>query len=81
MFTWAALAGQGAAAAEEAEPETDLQRADRLLLWDGHHWRGQGEEALYLPRSEKQRLAEVLEAAGQGIPGAAARQYATNPEG
>lgn len=80
VFTWAALAGQGAAAAAEAEPETDLQRADRLLLWDGHHWRGQGEEALYLPRSEKQRLAEVLEAAGQGVPGAAARQYATNPE-
>ena len=80
VFTWAALAGQGAAAAAEAEPETDLQRADRLLLWDGHHWRGQGEEALYLPRSEKQRLAEVLEAAGQGVPGAAARQYATTPE-
>jgi len=76
VFTWAALAGQGAAAAEDPEPETDLQRADRLLLWDGHHWRGQGEEALYLPRSEKRRLAEVLEAAGQGVPGSAALQYA-----
>ncbi len=80
VFTWAALAGPGAAAAAEAEPETDLQRADRLLLWDGYHWRGQGEEALYLPRSEKQRLAEVLAAAGQGVPAAAARQDAPTPE-
>ncbi|MBM5785096.1 MAG: hypothetical protein FJ076_09760 [Cyanobacteria bacterium K_DeepCast_35m_m1_288] len=80
VFTWAAGASQGAAATAQAEPETDLQRADRLLLWDGHQWRGQGEEALYLPRSEKRRLAELLEAAGQGLPGAAAQQYAATPE-
>lgn len=81
VFTWGAAAvDQGAAATDQLEPESDLQRADRLLLWDGHQWRGQGEEALYLPLSEKKRLAELLEAEGQGIPGSAAQQYASIPE-
>jgi len=57
-----------------ADPE--LERAMALLAWDGHHWRGQGVEALQLSRSEKRRLAERLEAAGYGQKGAAARQYA-----
>jgi len=63
-------AGSGPA----ADPE--LARAMALLAWDGHHWRGQGVEALQLSRSEKRQLAERLEEAGYGQKGSAARQYA-----
>jgi hypothetical protein len=82
VFTWAAGHGtRGATGAGEAQAaESELQRADRLLLWDGHRWRGQGEEALYLPPREKQRLAELLEAAGQGVAGTAAQQYGAAAE-
>jgi hypothetical protein len=82
VFTWAAGHGsRGTTGAEEAQAaESELQRADRLLLWDGHRWRGQGEEALYLPPREKQRLAELLEAAGQGVAGTAAQQYGAAAE-
>ena len=59
----------------ESEPELCLAVAQRLLAWDGHHWRGQGVEALRLPPEQKRRYAELLEAAGYGVPGTAADQY------
>jgi hypothetical protein len=53
----------------------DHRHACKLLLWDGHQWKGRGMEATKLPASELQRLAEILEAAGFGIPGKAAEQF------
>jgi hypothetical protein len=53
----------------------DHRHACKLLLWDGHEWQGRGMEATKLPASELQRLAEILEAAGFGIPGKAAEQF------
>jgi hypothetical protein len=53
----------------------DHRHACKLLLWDGHEWKGRGMEAAKLPASELQRLAEILEAAGFGIPGKAAEQF------
>jgi hypothetical protein len=53
----------------------DHRHACKLLLWDGHEWKGRGMEATKLPASELQRLAEILEAAGFGIPGKAAEQF------
>ncbi len=54
----------------------DFVRAQQLLVWGDHAWRCQGMEAFDLPASEKQRLAELLEAAGLGQPGKAAEQFA-----
>jgi hypothetical protein len=54
----------------------DFLRARKLLVWGDHAWRCQGMEAFDLPASEKQRLAELLEAAGLGEPGHAAEQFA-----
>jgi hypothetical protein len=54
----------------------DHRHACKLLLWDGHEWKGRGMEAAKLPVSELQRLAEILEAAGFGKPGKAAEQFA-----
>jgi hypothetical protein len=54
----------------------DHLRACELLLWDGHEWKGKGMAGRELPASEKQHLAEVLEAAGFGTPGKAAEQFA-----
>jgi hypothetical protein len=54
----------------------DFARARKLLVWGDHAWRCQGMEAFDLPASEKQRLAELLEAAGLGQPGKAAEQFA-----
>ena len=54
----------------------DFVRAQQLLVWGDHAWRCQGMEAFDLPASEKQRLAELLEAAGLGEPGKAAEQFA-----
>jgi hypothetical protein len=54
----------------------DFVRAQKLLVWGDHAWRCQGMEAFDLPASEKQRLAELLEAAGLGEPGRAAEQFA-----
>jgi hypothetical protein len=53
-----------------------VSRAQMLLAWDGHHWRGQGVAALKLSLQEKRQLAEALEAAGHGIAGTAAQQFA-----
>jgi len=61
--------------AEKAQQHPDFQRACRLLAWDGHSWLGVGMEAFDLPAPEKQRLAELLEAAGFGRPGHAAQQF------
>ncbi|MCS5700779.1 hypothetical protein NZK32_17190 [Cyanobium sp. FGCU-52] len=78
LFAWsesrsAVTRPEAAAGGSAADPE--LERALALLAWDGHHWRGQGVAALQLSRGEKRRLAELLEAAGYGQSGAAARQY------
>ena len=54
----------------------DHRRACELLLWDGHEWKGRGMAGSQLSASEKQHLAEVLEAAGFGTPGKAAEQFA-----
>ena len=65
--------GSGRAAASN---HPDFERARKLLVWGDHAWRCQGMEAFDLPASEKQRLAELLEAAGLGEPGHAAEQFA-----
>lgn len=59
-----------------AKGDPDFQRACRLFVWGDHAWRGQGMEAFELPDHEKQRLTELLEAAGLGSPGQAAKQFA-----
>jgi hypothetical protein len=71
VFSWGAAVG---GASEPQEP--DFQRACRLFAWGDHAWRGQGMEAFALPDSEKQRLTQLLEAAGIGERGQAARQFA-----
>lgn len=82
VFSWGTTeppAGAGVAAAvgrASAPPESDFRRACRLFAWGDHTWRGQGMEAFALPDSEKQRLTELLEAAGLGEQGQAARQFA-----
>ena len=59
--------------------ESDLDKANRLLFWNRDHWHGRGIEAAKLDRCEKQRLAELLEAQGEGIPGTAAEQFSQPP--
>ena len=80
LFRWSSSARGGCGAAAGQVPEGtaeggELEKARLLLVWDGHHWRGQGVAALHLPRSEKLRLALLLEDAGEGQPGAALAQY------
>ena len=76
--TCSATSGQGRSSVES---DPDFRRACRLFVWGDHAWRGQGMEAFELPDQEKQRLTELLEAAGLGSPGQAAKQFApsTNP--
>jgi hypothetical protein len=59
--------------------ESDLTKANRLLFWNRDHWHGRGIEAAKLDRREKQRLAELLEAQGEGIRGTAAEQFSQPP--
>ena len=68
--------GQGVAPGTQ---ESDLTKANRLLFWNRDHWHGRGIEAAKLDRCEKQRLAELLEAQGEGIPGSAAEQFSQPP--
>jgi hypothetical protein len=68
--------GQGVAPGTQ---ESDLNKANRLLFWNRDHWHGRGIEAAKLDRCEKQRLAELLEAQGEGIPGTAAEQFSQPP--
>jgi len=68
--------GQGVAPGTQ---ESDLNKANRLLFWNRDHWHGRGIEAAKLDRCEKQRLAELLEAQGEGIPGSAAEQFSQPP--
>lgn len=81
VFCWGTTespAGVGVGAAVGRAPgpqESDFRRACRLFAWGDHAWRGQGMEAFALPDSEKQRLTELLEAAGLGEHGQAARQF------
>jgi len=87
VFSWGATGSRGmgpGATAPAAGPQgsscvesdPDFRRACRLFVWGDHAWRGQGMEAFELPDSEKQRLTELLEAAGLGCPGQAAKQFA-----
>jgi hypothetical protein len=86
VFSWGApgssAMGPGATASaascqgSSAESDPDFRRACRLFVWGDHAWRGQGMEAFELPDQEKQRLTELLEAAGLGSPGQAAKQFA-----
>ena len=68
--------GQGVAPGTQ---ESDLTKANRLLFWNRDNWHGRGIEAAKLDRCEKQRLAELLEAQGEGIPGSAAEQLSQPP--
>ncbi len=70
VFSW------GSAADSPPMGTSTASRAQMLLAWDGHHWRGQGVAALKLSLKEKRQLAEALEAAGHGIAGTAAKQFA-----
>ncbi|MFN9643951.1 MAG: hypothetical protein ACK6BG_02240, partial [Cyanobacteriota bacterium] len=56
-------------------PETDLERARRLFIWDTPSWRLRAIEAYELPMSERRRLIGLLEALGDGYPGGAAFQF------
>ncbi|MFN9547740.1 MAG: hypothetical protein ACK6AD_11845, partial [Cyanobacteriota bacterium] len=56
------LTGSGAPA--ETPPETDLERARRLFIWDTPSWRLRAIEAYELPMSERRRLIGLLEALG-----------------
>ena len=81
VFSWGAISSKNAAPAAGtqsscAESDPDFRRACRLFVWGDHAWRGQGMEAFELPDHEKQRLTELLEAAGLGSPGQAAKQFA-----
>ena len=74
VFSWGAISSKNAAPAAGtqsscAESDPDFRRACRLFVWGDHAWRGQGMEAFELPDREKQRLTELLEAAGLGSPG------------
>ncbi len=64
----------------EPTPETDLERARRLFIWDSPSWRLRAIEAFALPMSERRRLIGLLEALGEGYPGAAAYQFPDPPE-
>ena len=89
VFSWGAPGSKNAASAagtqgsSSVESDPDFRRACRLFVWGDHAWRGQGMEAFELPDQEKQRLTELLEAAGLGSPGQAAKQFApsANPQG
>jgi hypothetical protein len=82
VFSWGAIGLKNAACAagiqsgSSVESDPDFRRACRLFVWGDHAWRGQGMEAFELPDQEKQRLTELLEAAGLGSPGQAAKQFA-----
>jgi hypothetical protein len=84
LFAWSEAGARGpgqtggmdGTAQGHSAPETDLQKAQRLFLWDSGVWRAQGREALLLSIHEKRELALLLEAHGQGIPGTAERQFA-----
>jgi hypothetical protein len=86
VFSWGAaapqqlagLSGNTAVVGHGDAPgslESELEKARRLLYWDRDHWRGCGIEAAKLERREKQRLAELLEASGEGLSGTAAEQF------
>jgi hypothetical protein len=79
LFSWSeggsAAAPWGAGARPGGEPESDLQRARRLLEWESCRWCAIGIEGIGLPQEEKRRLACLLEERGFGIAGTAARQY------
>jgi len=81
VFSWGATGSKNAASAasgqgSSVESDPDFRRACRLFVWGDHAWRGQGMEAFELTDREKQRLTELLEAAGLGSPGQAAKQFA-----
>ncbi len=82
VFSWGAISSKNATSAagtqgsSSVESDPDFRRACRLFVWGDHAWRGQGMEAFELPDQEKQRLTELLEAAGLGSPGQAAKQFA-----
>ena len=77
LFAWSEAGGGPSEQFSSLSPssETDLQRAQRLFAWDSGRWLSIGIEALALSSEEKQRLASLLEAQGQGIAGTAAHQF------
>jgi hypothetical protein len=82
VFSWGAKTSAATSqGSRSVASDPDFRRACRLFVWGDHAWRGQGMEAFELPDQEKQRLSELLEAAGLGRPGQAAKQFApsTNP--
>ena len=72
VFCWGAAAS---GSSDGTPPASDLERARQLLYWHGDHWHGRCIEAAKLELGEKQRLAELLEAAGDGVRGTAAVQF------
>ncbi len=79
VFCWGDGVDVGGDVAEAAAGESDLQKAHRLLYWSRDHWHGRGIETSKLDRREKWRLAELLEAEGEGTPGTAAEQFSQPP--
>jgi len=79
VFCWGDGVDVGGDVAGAAAGESDLQKAHRLLYWSRDHWHGRGIETSKLDRREKWRLAELLEAEGEGTPGTAAEQFSQPP--
>jgi hypothetical protein len=76
VFSWGAKSSAATSqGSRSVASDPDFRRACRLFVWGDHAWRGQGMEAFELPDREKQRLSELLEAAGLGRPGQAAKQF------
>lgn len=75
VFIWGGEAPEAEAQQAQSQADSDFNRARRLFAWGDHAWIGQGMEAVKLPMDEKRRLAELLEAAGFGEAGQAARQF------
>ena len=79
VFCWGGGVDVGVDVAGAVAGESDLQKAHRLLYWSRDHWHGRGIETSKLDRREKWRLAELLEAEGEGTPGTAAEQFSQPP--
>ena len=79
LFAWSEAAAAAAPMGPTSTGADELERARRLFRWECFQWRGQGVAALRLSLAERRHLTGLLEAAGEGIPGTGASQFA-DPE-
>jgi hypothetical protein len=79
LFAWSEAAAESAPMGPRSKGADELEQARRLFRWECFQWRGQGVAALRLSLAERRHLTGLLEAAGEGIPGTGASQFA-DPE-